>query len=461
MSDATDFYDQQLQAAQYSLWDPKKGNVSLYDQPAGTTGQMGTQNQGVQNVGGYIQQNPNNFKGYSGGVQAIGQNRIHPEAYGFDTGTHQETQGFEGYRPSYERTVLNPYDTTSADQYGQFQRKAVMNAQVAPGVRPNVGFLGGGFGGYNMGSFRPTNWDQEYGEDFEKRNKRMGANPFETRLMNTLSRHNMRSPKYMDIQASRGSSELPDFGRGYVYEGQAGPEELAMARRLDAGQPVDFNRWDALRRTRIAQRPIGTMQKFGQKYFGPAVMGLATGIASGGAGAVLSPFASAGLGAGIGALSQGMQTKWQNPAAIGLGAAGGFAGGMAGGAGGAAMGLGPIASGALGGVGSSVGRDVGVGLANGGKFDPAQIGRNAGIAGITGGLGGAMAPGGPLPIGGGVLGKVGSSAITGAAGSALRNFVPGGPQPPRRPPTPQEVAQARERQRQLRIQQMNANPYAR
>lgn len=448
-----------FQAPDYSwTWDPtmqggKGGNVYT---PEGSAS--------------YVATHSPNYQGYSGSTNVINNTRIHPEAYGVQTGTHQEAPGWEGQRASYERMNMNPNNPYETSQYGEFTKKAANAAQIAPGVRYNLGFIPGGYGGYDMAAFHPLNWDAEYQDPTGNRNRdEWGANPFETKYLNTLSQHNFNSPTFMQMQEKQGHpGQMPNFGRGFHYEGQASAEEAQMMAALDAGQPVDFNRFAQLRNARIKQNELSTMQKIGQKYWAPFITAAATAPV-GLAGGVMGPIA----GGALGAFGQGAMTGFKNPMAIAAGALGGAAGGWGGGQLATQLGLGPIAGQALTGAAGSLGGGF-ARQAVEGKFDPAQLLRNAAISGGVGAGIGAFSPSridpntgvetrpaGPLNFGKGPGYTIPIGLGGNVIGGIANQYLPGGPQPPQRPKTPQQLAQERERQRRMQMQQRQLNPYTR
>jgi len=438
MSDLSDYQADRLAQAQQGAWDPQlHANVQT---PQGTAA--------------YIASNPTHYEGYTGAVNQAPGTPVHAEAYGFNTGTQNDPAG--QYRTDWEKAQLNPYSNSNqaGGQLYNDQMNIYNNMRVAPGVRPNFGYLSG-FGGIDMRrGFRPVSWndfgDQGYGVG--------AADPYERKMLQLAADRNLQFNKISDLAMQHGHpGQTPNFGRGYHYAGTASPEEQQMEAALMSGQNVDLNRLSQLRAARIQQNQLSGMQKIAQRYYFPALMAVGTaGIGS--AGGLLG----AGLGAGWGAFASGAQSGWKNPAAIGLGAAGGLAGGWGGGQLAGAMGAGPVVGGALanmgGAIGSNVGRTIG-----GIPWNTQNFIRDVGLAGVAGAAGGALMPG-RLPgesledynmrTGGQqILAKSGAGAVA----TGLGQFIPRSQPTPQM--TPQQLADQNRRRQLALAQARKLNPY--
>jgi len=202
--------------------------------------------------------------------------------------------------------------------------------------------------------------------------------------------------------------------RGYRLRGGMTPEEAQAAQRVIGG---DESAAPGLAQTlgpRWEARPLSGMQQFAQRYYIPAIEA-APAIAAG----IAAPGASAPLLAGMfGAMAAGEQTRYRNPGALALGAAGGAAAGYGGSALSGALGAGPVASGAITGASGAAGGELGREVA-GGDVDPGAVAR----AGAIGGAGGA-ATGGARVVGAPpVVGSLAGNVARQAAGTVLPGDV--------------------------------------
>ena len=342
-------------------------------------------------------------------------------------------------RAAYTKSQANPYyggggdreaygDPNAGMDWANYQKQISENVRALPGARPDIGYIPG-LGAIDLLSFTPFQWQDN------SRRRGGGLTQVEQRLSDFFSgRPDISMPRWQDVRG-----DFTPSGRGYNYAGQASEREQQL---VNSGQitPQTVKEYSALVNPRIRQNKMSSMQRFANDYYGPALMATVGAIGTGGVGAALGPGWGAAAGAGFGALSQGAQTRWKDPAAVGIGALGGAAGGYAGGAGGAALGLGDIGSGALAGAGSSLGRDVSS-SAYRGDWNPSQILRNAGIGAVVGGgMGGLRGftkpgytntpsePGGgfstPPSIPPGVMQYAGPG-VAGATGKTLDYYLPG------------------------------------
>ena len=442
MSDATDYQQNQLEAQNYGIWNPQtKTNVSLI---GSDISQSPTQ---------YIQAHPDVYKGYTGEVNHFQDLGVHPEAYGFNTGTRSGTGA--DYRNSYEQARLNPYDTSAQDRFSQFQTKAYQNTRVLPGVRPNLGYIPG-FGAVDMNrGLRPTAWDQY------DSGPKSGIDPVEARMLQMASDRNMNFPRIADVY--KGKGQIPNFGRGFVYGGTPSAEEQQLTNAFLNGQPVNMNRLAQLRSARIEQKKLSDIQELARKYYYPLLMSIGS-IPIGGIGGWAGPV----TGAAFGTFNAGVQSKFKNPAALVAGGAGGLLGGWGGGQLGNTLGAGPVVTGAMSGFGSAAGREIGTNAVTG-KWDPNNIARNIIMSTAAGATSGAFKPPGELPPGvqgpptppgptnflGGFPGQV----LANQFGSGVSQLV-GSAWDPTQVSNPQDDINRRRRAQQLQ-QQRRLNPYSR
>lgn len=400
MSDYQDYLDTVAYAPPTEVWNPKLGqNVNV-------TGNGG--------AGAYISANQNDYSGYGGAVTHINSTAIGADPFGGNTGTRNSPGG--QLRSDYERTQMNPYDTTAKGAYQNDMNQLWPAIHVQRGVRPNFGFAPGyGTVDVNAG-LRPTSWDQYD-------NSRKGwwsITPQEVQRLQSAG----GNPTMKELMGNK--TGLPDFGRGFDYNVATGG---------------------------YSPHQMSTMQKIAQKYYYPALMAI------GSAGMGAAPGAGIGgviAGGAWGGLSQGAQDRFQHPWATALGTIGGGLGGYGGNVLGKSLEFGPTAIGALQGVTGSLGSGIGAKI-GGAPTDWAAILRNAGISGIAGGVGGALTP---EPVNGqppSELSKLGSNLGRTGTQTILSTFLPGGPQPPR-PLTPQEQEDVKRRQ-QAAAQQRQMNPY--
>lgn len=193
-------------------------------------------------------------------------------------------------------------------------------------------------------------------------------------------------PSIADItDYTGGEYPFPREKQGHFYiEGGSSrtPDEDRLSAKAAAGMasPGELYHLATLRSKRFAFDENGT-QRAASIYMPAAIAAVTTA----GLGAAGGGIYGALIAAGYNAFMQGAQTRWKDPWAIGLGAAGGFAGGYGGGAAANALGypagtaVNAAASGAGAGAGSATGRTIGSG-----NYNPADVAKAGAVGGATG-----------------------------------------------------------------------------
>lgn len=287
-------------------------------------------------------------------------------------------------KAAYTKSKMNPYyggggdreafgDPSAGNDWANIQAQIASNVRKAPGTRPDVGYIPG-LGAIDLLTYTPFDWQDN------SRRRGGGLTDVERSLTDYFGAHpEIGMPRFQDVRG-----DFTPSGRGYSYAGPASQRELDL---VNSGQinPNTVKEYAQLAGQRIRENKPSSMQRFASQYYGPGLMAIAG--AAGGAG--IGGLGGAAFGAGWGALSQGAQTKFKDPLAIGAGALGGALGGWGGGAAGGALGLGNVGTGALAGAGGSLGRDLVSGAVKG-KFNPYATLRNAGIGAVTGGAMGGL-----------------------------------------------------------------------
>jgi hypothetical protein len=363
------------------IWDPYLGqNVNLWN-PGGAAPTSPQQ---------YITANPTHYPDPNATIGYVG-----PDSYPVSSSTYttpvataptnmSARQYFDLHTLAQQWARMNPFTDVYDDIASQVIGQAYNDAYVLPAVRPDVGYIPD-LGAISFQNFLPYDaWE----------NSRRDLYPVEDALTTFFSDlDDTPFPKLSEV-APPGGLTLP--GGGFKYSGERTPEQAALEDQILAGNitPQTVMAYDEMMKPRI--EAVSYKSDLDKAVDIIAPIGLAAAMT------LMAPYAApvawgtigaAAFGAGAGALSSGIFSKWDDPLAIGLGAAGGALGGWGGQAAGNALGnaagLGETgvraATGVGGGLGGATGSYLGQSAASGfNNFDPGQL-ATAAITGATAG----------------------------------------------------------------------------
>jgi hypothetical protein len=390
------------------IWDPYLGqNVNLWN-PGGAAPTSPQQ---------YIATNPTHYPDPNATIGYVGPDSypVSPSTYTTPVATAPTNmsarQYFDLHTLAQQWARMNPYageyDAASQAVLGE----ALNDVYVLPGVRPNVGYIPD-VGAIHLNNLLPYDaWE----------NSDRDLYPVENALTTYFSDLDATPfPKFMDVAGDMVRSEGLAFpGGGFEYSGERTPEQAALEDQILAGNitPQTVMAYDEMMKPRI--EAVSYKSDLDKAVDIIAPIGLAAAMT------LMAPYAApvawgtigaAAFGAGAGALSSGIFSKWDDPLAIGLGAAGGALGGWGGQAAGNALGnaagLGETgvraATGVGGGLGGATGSYLGQSAASGfNNFDPGQLA----TAAITGATAGGVAGYTDNPF----VGKATSAALGGVS----------------------------------------------